>query len=683
MDPERIRNVVLVGHSGAGKTSLAEALLYTAGVTTRLGTVEDGTTTTDYEPEENARGNSIGLAVAPFEWNGHKVNMLDAPGYADFLGELHGGLRAADLALFVVSAADGIEVQTEVAWGMAAKEGIARAIFVNKLDREQTDFNKTLAELKEAFGTGVAPVEMPIGSGPELSGVAGIVSEHAFIYDGKDPKGQEGDLPEGIRDEESAIRTALVEAVVENDEALLEAYFEGTEPSQEQLVDGMRHGIADGTIFPVLCGSATGLVGIDRLAELIIRDGPSPLERQMPASEGELKADPAGPVAAYIFKTISDPYVGRISLFRSFSGTIKLDDSLENPAASAAGRMHNLFFMRGKEHEETKEVACGDIAAVAKLETVLSGHTLRSPGSDVAIEPVPVPPPSMWLAVFPKTTGDDEKLSTALQKATDEDPTLVVERRAETQQTVIAGLGDTHLDVAVERMARKYGVGVETRLPKVPYRETITASAEAEGKHKKQSGGRGQYGVAFVRFEPMPVGTGYEFVDAIKGGSIPRQLIPAVDKGIQEAFQRGMLAGYPVGDVKATVHDGKFHAVDSDELSFRMAGIQAVRAAAPDLRPVLLEPYYTLRVIVPDEYMGDVIGDLNAKRGRVGGMDSAGTMRIVTAEVPLAEAQNYNIDLRSITGGRGTFSMEFSHYEHVPPQETQQVIAQAATADDG
>ena len=678
MDPGRIRNVVLVGHSGAGKTSIAEALLYTAGVITRLGRVEDGTTTTDYEPEENTRGNSLGLSVAPFEWSGHKVNLLDAPGYADFLGDLRAGLRAADLALFVVSAADGVEVQTDVAWGLAAEEGIARAIFVNKLDREQTDYGKILAELKEEFGRGIAPVEMPIGSGPDLTGVAGIVSEHAFTYDGKDPKGQEGEIPEGMKEEETAIHTALVEAVVENDEAMLEAYLEGTEPSQQQLVDGLRHGIADGAIVPVLCGSATGLVGIDRLAELIIRDGPSPLERRMPPAEGTLKADPSGPVAAYVFKTISDPYVGRISLFRSFSGTIKLDDSLENPKVAAAGRMHNLFFMRGKEHEETKEVACGDIAAVAKLETVLSGHTLRSPGSDVLIEPVPVPPPSMWLAVFPKTAGDDEKLSTALQRATDEDPALVVERRAETQQTVIAGLGDTHLDVAVDRMARKYGVGVDTQLPKVPYRETITASAQAEGKHKKQSGGRGQYGVAFVRFEPLPVGSGYEYVDAIKGGSIPRQLIPAVDKGIQEALDRGMLAGYPVTDLKATVYDGKFHAVDSDELSFRMAGIQAVRTAAPDLKPVLLEPYYTIRIIVPEEFMGDVIGDLNSKRGRVGGMDSAGSMRIVTAEVPLAEAQNYNIDLRSITGGRGTFSMEFSHYEHVPPQETQQVIAQSA-----
>jgi elongation factor G len=682
LDPAKIRNVALVGHSGAGKTSLIEAILFAAGRTTRLGSVTEGNTHSDFEPEEIERKVSISLSLAPVEFHGHKLNLIDTPGYADFLGEVKAGLRAADLALFVVSAVDGVEVQTEVAWHLAGEEGIPRAIFVNKLDRERADYKRVLDDLKEAFGTRIAPVEMPIGSEADLRGVAGIVTEQAFMYSDGKAQGVETDIPEEVKEDVADVHTHLVEAVVENDDTLLEAYLEGSEPTQAQLVEGLRAGIAAGEIFPVLCGSATALIGIDRLADLIIRDGPTPLERAAPpTTAGELSLDPNGPVAAYVFKTVADPYVGRISMFRMFSGTVRLDDTLENPAHGATGRMHNLFFISGKEHADTSEVSCGDIAAVAKLETVTAGHTLRSAGSSVVIEPLAVPPPTMSLAVHPLTSADDEKLSTAMARTVEEDPTLLVERRAETNQTVLSGLGDTHLDVALARMARRFGVDVTTETPRIPYRETITQSAEAEGKHKKQSGGRGQFGVAFVRFEPLPIGSGYEFVDAIKGGSIPRGLIPAVDKGIIEALQRGIIAGYPVVDIRATVYDGKYHSVDSDELSFRMAGIQALRTAAPKLGAVLLEPVVKVRVIAPEEYMGDIIGDLNSKRGRVGGMDSFGKMRVVSAEAPLAEMQHYTIDLRSITGGRGTFEMEPSHYEHAPPQETQKVIAAAATDD--
>ncbi len=677
MEPDRIRNVVLVGHSGSGKTSVAEALMFAAGVTTRLGNVTDGNTVTDYEPEEINRQSSINLAVAPFDWHGYKINVIDTPGYSDFIGEVRSALRAADLALFVISGTDGVEVQTEVIWKLAEEEGIARAFFINKLDRERSNYARVLAELKEAFGTSVAPVEMPIGSEADLRGVAGIVSEHAFLYEGGKWKGTEVDPPEELQAEIEEVHTALVEAVVENDEELLEAYFEGTMPTPEQLVEGLRHGIADRSIYPVLCGSATELIGIDRLADLIIRDGPSPLDRPMPPIHGEdeFKTDPNGPVEAYVFKTISDPYLGRISLFRLFSGTIKADIVLGNPRVGANGKLHNLFFMQGKEHDNTNEVSCGDIAAVAKLETVLSGDTLRAPGSDVVIDPVTIPSPNMWLAVAPKTTHDEEKLSTALAKAVEEDTALSLERRSETNQTVLAGQGDIHLEMALARMARKFGVEVTTEVPKVPYRESIRGRAEVEGKHKKQSGGRGQFGVAFVRFEPHPDGAEYEFVDAIKGGSIPKALIPAVDRGIQEALARGLVAGYPVVGVRATAYDGKFHSVDSDEMSFKMAGIQAVRGAAPNLQPILLEPLVTLKVTAPEAYMGDIIGDLNSKRGRVGGMDALGRMRVVTAEVPLGEVQRYTIDLRSITGGRGSFELEFSQYEEMPPQEAQKVIA--------
>jgi elongation factor G len=684
VEPDRIRNVVLVGHSGSGKTSIAEALLYAGGVTTRVGNVTDGNTVTDYEPEEIGRQSSIGLAVAPIDWHGYRINVIDTPGYSDFIGEVRSALRAADLALFVVSGTDGVEVQTEAIWKLAEEEGIARAFFINKLDRERSSYTRVLNELKEAFGTSVAPVEMPVGSEADLRGVAGVVSEHAFLYEGGRWEGTEVDPPEEIKAELDEVHTALVEAVVENDEELLEAYFEGTMPTQQQLVDGLRHGIADRTIYPVLCGSATGLVGIDRLADLIIRDGPSPLDRPMPPIEGEdeFTTNPSGPVEAYVFKTISDPYLGRISLFRLFSGTIKADIVLENPRVGASGKLHNLFFMRGKEHDDTSEVSCGDIAAVAKLETVMSGDTLRAPGSDVLIQPVPMPSPNMWLAVAPRTQHDEERLSTALAKTVEEDPALGLERRAATNQTVLAGQGDIHLEMALARMARKYNVEVDTEVPKVPYRESIRGRADVEGKHKKQSGGRGQFGVAFVQFEPTGDGEDYEFVDAIKGGAIPRALIPAVDRGIQEALERGLVAGYPVVGVRATAYDGKFHSVDSDEMSFRMAGIQAVRAAAPKLQPILLEPYVTLKVTAPEAYMGDIIGDLNSKRGRVGGMDALGRNRVVTADVPLGEVQRYTIDLRSITGGRGTFELEFSHYEEMPPQEAQKVITAFEAAKD-
>ncbi|MEE9184319.1 MAG: elongation factor G [Acidimicrobiia bacterium] len=680
MEPTKIRNVVLVGHSGAGKTSLAEALLFTSGATTRLGRVEDGNTVLDYEPEEISRQGSVGLAVAPIAWNGHKLNIIDTPGYADFIGDVRSALRAADLALFVVSATDGVEVQTEAVWHLAEQEGIARAFFINKLDRERADYKAVLAQLKSTFGTGVAPLEMPIGSEADLRGVAGIVSNHAFLYENGAGKGEEVDVPDEVKADVDEVRNALVEAVVENDDELLEAYFEGQEPTRDQLVKGLRQGIAERAIFPVLCGSATGLIGIDRLAELIVRDGPSPLDRPMPpiAGDDEFTANPGGPLEAYVFKTLSDPYLGRISMFRLFSGTLKVDMVLENPREGASGKLHNLFFMKGKDHEDASEVSCGDIAAVAKLETVRSGDTLRAPGSDVVIEPVAVPSPNMSLAVEPKTTHDEEKLSTSLARTVEEDPTLSVERRAETNQTVLSGMGDTHLEVALAKMSRRFGVEVVTAVPRVPYRETIRASAEAEGKHKKQSGGRGQFGVAFVRFEPLSDGEGYEFVNAVKGGSIPRQLIPAVDKGIQEALARGLQAGYPVVGIRATVYDGKYHNVDSDELSFRMAGIQALRAAADKLNPVMLEPIVKIRIMAPERYMGDIIGDLNAKRGRVGGMDSFGQQRVVTAEVPMGEVQQYTIDLRSMTGGRGSFTLEFSHYEEMPPQEAQRVIAARA-----
>jgi elongation factor G len=673
---ENIRNVALVGHGGSGKTSLAEALLFTAGQTTRLGRTEDGNTVTDHEPEEIERELSLGLATASFPWGAQRITIIDTPGYADFVGDARSALRAADMAVFVVSGVDGVEVQTEALWEFAGEEGIPRIIFVNKLDRERASFQQTLGQLRTTFGKGVAPVQVPIGSETELSGLVRVVSNTAVEYSGGNPKGSPGTAPDSMRDVLAEMHTALVESVVETSDELLEAYFDGVEPDRPTIVEITRSGILTGEIQPVLCGSATQLIGIDTLADFIAEFGPSPLERSaIPLKGGGTLSFDDGPVA-YVFKTTSDPYVGRISLLRVYSGTVKADDVLES-SSGVKVRVHNLFTMQGKEHNDAAELVAGDIAAVAKIEDLSPGDTLHTPGSSVEIAPVAMPRPVMSVVVSPHSSQDEEKLSTALARITEEDPTLEVERRAETKETVLSGLGDTHLDVTVARLARKFGVEVETSIPTVPYRETIAASAEAEGKHKKQSGGRGQFGVAFVRFEPLPRGSGYEFVDAIKGGSIPRQYIPAVDKGVQEGLERGLVAGYPVTDVRATVYDGKYHSVDSDELSFRMAGIMAVRAAAPNLRATLLEPIVKARITVPEDYMGDVIGDLNAKRGRVLGMDSDGKYRIVTAEVPLAEMQRYAIDLRSMTGGRGSFEIGFDHYEEVPRQEAQKVIASA------
>jgi len=672
--PERIRNVVLVGHGGAGKTSLAEALLNTAGATTRVGRVEDGTTVTDFEPEEIERQISLNVAVASCEWKGHKINILDTPGYADFTGDALAALRVADMAIFVVSGVDGVEVQTEALWRAAEEENIPRVVFISKLDRERSSFQRTLTNLTETFGKRIAPIQLPIGSEQNLTGIVRVVSNRAFGYDGG-ALSKEIDLPDDLVDEVSQSHTTLIEAVVETDDEMMERYFEGEEPSRDQIISSVHTGMLAGEIFPVLCGSAGSLIGIDTLADFIVEFGPNPLEHAAPPMEsGELSVSADGSVAAYVFKTHSDPYVGRISLFRVFSGSVKVDDNLENATRSGTGRMHNLFFMKGKEHHDAEEVVTGDIAAIAKLNNVLAGDTLVTPGSGIRIKPISFPNPVMSVAIFPKSSQDEDKLSGALQKVTEEDPTLAVERRRETHETVLSGLGDNHLDVTAARISRKFGVEIDTAVPTVPYRESITATTDAEGKHKKQSGGRGQFGVAFVKFAPLPRGTGFEFVNATKGGSVPRQFIPAVEKGVQEALVKGPLAGYPVVDVQATLYDGKYHSVDSDEMSFRMAGIMAFRAAAPKLGAVILEPIVEARIRVPEEFMGDVIGDLNAKRGRVLGMDSEGHLRVVTAEVPLGEMQRYAVDLRSMTGGRGFFEMEFTRYDEMPNQEAQRVI---------
>ncbi|HJR92466.1 MAG TPA: elongation factor G [Acidimicrobiia bacterium] len=681
MTPEQIRNVALVGHGGSGKTSLAEALLFVAGATTRQGSVDAGTSILDHEPEEIERKISLSLSVASFEWDGHQINLIDTPGYADFSGDARAALRAAGLALFVVSAVDGVEVQTEIMWRVAAEEGIPRAIVVTKLDRDRASFQRTLDQLRESFGKRVAPVQVPIGEEGDLAGIVRVVSERAYLYDEGAKTGKQADLPDSVSTLVHSTHTALIESVVESDDALMEAYFEGTEPSRDVIVETVHKGMLAGEIFPVLVASASTLIGVDTLAEFLVDFGPNPLEHAVPPLQsGTLEVSESGPVAAYVFKTVSDPFVGRISMFRVYSGSIPVDAELELPSGQKV-RMHNLFRMQGKDHHDAERVGVGDIAAVAKAERVRAGDTLRSPGSDVEIVPMSQPTPVMELAISPRSNQDDEKLSSALNRVTEEDPTIRMERRAGTGETILAGLGDNHLEVTLARISRKYGVEVDTTLPAIPYRETITATAEVEGKHKKQSGGRGQFGVAIVKFAPRPRGAGFEFIDSVKGGSVPRQLIPAVHKGIEEALQTGILAGAPMVDLSAELLDGKYHSVDSDELSFRMAGIQAVRAAGEMLRPVLLEPIMHLTVRVPEDHTGDIMGDINAKRGRVLGMDTDGGLRVIEAQVPMSEVQRYAVDLRSMTSGRGTFEVRFDHYEEVPHQEAQKIIEAARSED--
>jgi len=679
--PERVRNIALVGHGGSGKTTLGEALLFVGGAINRMGSVEQGTTTFDHEPEEIEREISLGLSVGTVDWNDTRINIIDSPGSSDFVGDARSALRAADLALFCVSAVDGVEVQTEQLWRAAGEEGIPRVVVVTKLDRERASYERTLDQLRSAFGKAIAPIQVPIGQEQDLRGLVRVASERAYEYPGGSKIGSLVDLPEEVETRVHAAHTGLIETVVETDDAMMEAYFDGTEPTRDKIVSTVHSGIVAGDIHPVLVTSAEKLIGIDTLFEFIVDYGPNPLERVMPSLEsGDVGATSAdGPLLAYVFKTITDPFVGRISLFRIYSGTAKADQDLEI-ARGGKVRLHNLFKLQGKEHHDVSELPVGGIGAVAKVEDLHPGDTIRSQGLDATITPVQYPRPVAEIAITPHSHHDDEKLSTALHRMEESDPTVRVERRSETGETILAGLGDTHLDVTLDRIHRMFGVEIDAALPAIPYRESITASAEAEGKHRKQSGGRGQYGVAKLRFSPRPRGSGYEFVNSVKGGSIPRGFIPAVDKGVKEALDRGIVAGYPVVDIAVEVYDGKYHPVDSDEMSFRMAGIHAFRSASDKLRPVLLEPIMKVAVTVPEDHLGDVMGDINSKRGRVLGMEGEGNLRAVSAEVPMAEMQQYPAELRSLTSGRGTFEVEFDHYAEVPHSEAQQVIAAAGSS---
>jgi len=660
----------LVGHGGSGKTTLAEALLWCAGAIPRQGRVEDGSTTTDFEPEEVQRGISLSLALAAFEYQGYKVNIIDCPGYADFSGDVASAFSVADLAVFVVSAVEGVEVQTQIVWRMAAERDLPRMIFVNKLDREGASFARTLRDLQSAFGAGVAPLELPVGEEAGFRGVADLLTDTAITYEHGGPRS--GPIPDEMESAEHQVHEALVEGIVVADDALMERYLEGDVPSADELEATMAKGVAAATVFPVLCGSATKDVAIDRLATFICELGPSPVDRPPALVEAggslhEVVPNASGDSLAHVFKTLADPYVGKVSMFKVLSGTIRPDVVLTNPRIHVDERLHTLFTLRGKEHIDVADVPAGDIAAVSKLSETATGDTLVRKGLP-AIIPVPSrPEPVLSIAISPKSKGDEDKLMTALHRLQEEDPGIYVRRDDETHQTVVSGMGETHVLVVLDRLRRKFGVDVDIEPVKVPYRETIATRAQAEGKYKKQTGGHGQYGVAELRIAPAERGAGFSFVDEIVGGAIPRQFIPAVEKGVLEAMQQGGHFGYPVVDVIVTCYDGKYHSVDSSEMSFKMAGALGFKEAVAKASSVLLEPISWLEVTVPSAYQGDVMRDLSARRGRVQGTDTRATgEQVVKALVPTSELLRYAIDLRSITGGWGRFRTGHDHYDQLP-----------------
>ncbi len=664
-----IRNVALVGHSGSGKTTLVEALLARSGAIARIGRVEDGTTLSDTEPEEVKRRISLSLAVAPVEWEGCKLNFLDTPGYADFMGEVEAALSVADLAVFVVSAVDGVEVQTEVIWRRCVELGLPRMVFVNKEDKERADFHRVLAQLRDTFGSGFAPLELPIGEEAAFHGVADLLSDQAFAYEA-DGKHHTEPIPPELEDEEHRVHDELVEEIVSGDDEQLERYLAGEVPTVEELERALAHEVVEGTEFPVVVGSALTGVGIDRLADFICRIGPSPVSRPVTVRAGDqevpVAAEESGQPLAYVFRTIADPFVGQLSLFKVLSGTIKVDDHLVNVRSGTDERLHGLFHLRGKEQTPASSLLAGDIGAVAKLTSTHTGDTLAPKGSPVRVVAIPPPPAVLSFAVRPRTQADDDKLGGALQRLQAEDQALVIERNEETRQTLLRGVGETHLAVSLERLARKFGVNVDTEEVRVPYRETITGNAEAEGKVKKQTGGHGQFAVANLRVEPVGRGEGFSFVDSIVGGAIPRQYIPAVQKGIEDTMATGGVHGFPVVDVKVQCYDGKYHNVDSSEMAFRTAASVGFKDALSKAGVVVLEPVSLLTVRVPSSYQGDVMGDINSRRGRVQGTNTDGGFSEVSALVPTAEILRYAIDLRSMTGGRGSFTATHDHYDVLP-----------------
>jgi len=670
---DRIRNVALIGHRGAGKTSLHEALLFEAGATARLGRVEDGSTVSDHEPDERARGLSINACVSCFQHADREINLIDTPGDPSFVADAAAALRAADSAVVVVNAVAGVEVQTERLWQRADEEGLARLVFVNMLDRERADFFTALDSLKAAFGPHVVATEIPIGSEQEVSGVVDLIDMEAFVYEGDGrASARQTPIPDELRERAESYREKLMDEVAENSDELMERYLEGEEIDHEEIVTALKRGVTEGHLFPVTCGVATRNLGTNRLLDALVEDLPSPQMRgPLAALDGEgepveIAPEEGGPLVAYVFKTTADPYAGRINIFRVYSGTLRSDSQAVNVTRHQKERIGQIGQPLGKDLKPVEELGAGDIGAVGKLKETRAGDVLCDEQRDLAVRPLELPAPVMAFSYEAKTKGDEDKAATAVRRLSEEDPTLDIHRDPQTGEQIIAGLTQVHVEVLVERMKSRFGAEIELHPPRVPYQETIRQPAAARARHKKQTGGKGQFADCAIEIEPGEEGKGLEFVDKIKGAAIPGSFIPAVEKGVAEAMQHGTVAGYPVKDVRVRLVDGKHHDTDSSEMAFKIAGAMAFKQAMEEADPTLLEPIVKLTISCPDECVGDIIGDLNSRRGRPLGMEAKGSATEVKAEVPMAEVLDFAPDLRSISGGRADYTMEFERYEEVP-----------------
>ncbi len=680
-DAGSLRNVALVGHSGSGKTQLVSALLYDAGAVNRFGKVDEGTTITDYDEEEIARKHTLSASLAYAEWNKTKINFIDTPGLANFLSDARAALRVADAALVVVDALHGVEVSTEKVWEAASELALPRLLALNRLDRERASLDRSLESLRAAFGRTVIPIQLPIGEEKGFAGVIDLVAMKACMF-ASDGSGKpiDGAIPGNMIEVANGAREALIEMVAEADDALMEKFFDAGTLSQEDLIFGLKRAIAAAHIFPVVLTSATANIGMQPLLDAIVRYVPSPAERALRArgAEGEevdIKATDGGAASAFVWKTVADPFAGRITLFRVLSGTLKSDTTIHNATRDAPERLGHLLLLQGKAQTSVAEIKAGDIGAVAKLKETQTSDVLADKGAFARIPPMIFPEAVISYAIEPKSRGDEEKISTALHRLQEEDPTISYTRDAQTKELLLAGQGQSHIEVTVAKLKKRFGVEVTLKLPRIPYRETITAAVDAHGRHKKQTGGHGQFGDCKVKFEPLPRGSDFEFLNDTFGGSIPRQFVPAIEKGIQDSRLRGFLAGYPMVDFRASVYDGSFHPVDSSEMSFKMAGSLAFKDGMSRARPTLLEPVMNVEVYAPSDFAGDLMGDLNSRRGRIGGMDTRGTSTVIRAKVPMSEMLTYEQHLTSATGGRGSYHMTFDHYEEVPQHLHARIIA--------
>ncbi|MBI4691411.1 MAG: elongation factor G [Nitrospirae bacterium] len=682
-DVDKIRNVAVIAHGGAGKTSLVEAMLFDAGSVDRLGSIEEGNTTMDCEPEEIARKITIISSLGFCKWNDCRINLVDTPGFINFVEDVRGSLKAVDGAVVIVSAISGVKAETEKVWKYACEYEVPRIIFVNKMDKDSANFKGALDEIVNSFGTEGVPLQIPIGSGENFEGVIDLVNMKAYKFSGG--KASVSEIPENMRSEAQEYRKKLVEKIAESNDALLEKYLEGGELTQEEIVNGIKEGSLSKRFIPVACGSAVKNIGIQQLLDTIILCLPSPsdLIKIFPVkgkspkdgTEVQRKPDEKEPFSAYVFKTIADPYAGKLTLFRVYSGMLKADSTVLNATVGAKERIGQIFYLLGKKQIPANTIGPGELGVVAKLKETNTGDTLCDESHPIVFEKVRFAEPIISYAIAPKSKGDEEKVSTGLSRILEEDPTLKFHRDEETKEMLLSGMGQVHLEVALERLKRKFGVEVVMKTPKIPYRETIKVLSKAQGRYKKQSGGRGQYGDCWIEIEPVSRGGGYEFIDKIVGGVIPQQYRPAVEKGIIETMKEGILAGYPIVDMKVKLYDGSYHTVDSSEMAFKIAGSMALKKAFQDARPILLEPVMRVEVTIPDETLGAVIGDLNSKRGKVQGVESQGKNQKITALVPMSEMLTYANQLHSFTSGRGLYSMEFSHYEEVPAHVAQKIAA--------